>query len=320
MKTVESMKTIKRTSVLTALAATLVTTGAFASITLQGENAVWRELSPGNYGFATVSDFSEVGANESLYMGNQGIGTSSLVVDGGSTAVSGTPAVGYSSGQSASISVSGSGSSYTANGWIQLGAGGGGTLTVSNGGYVESTSTTAIGLDNIASATVDGGTYIIGGNLEMNRSSGISGESTLLIANGGIVDASPTTSGQLQIKNGTGTVTIENGTLRVQSMRTYDGATAVINIGAGSQMIVDGYSDGMATFMSSVYSTGSTTINIWDGSSFVDYTTLTENVDYQATYNNNGAVILEAIPEPATLGLIGLFSGGLFAARRIFMI
>ena len=119
-----------------------------------------------------------------LTIGDSGSGTLSIT-NGGAVSNS-FGAIGYYSGSTGAVTVSGTGSTWT-NSQIDVGLGGTGTLNITNGGTVVSDFSSEIGFVNTGVATVNGAnsTWTTFGGLSV----GSPGTATLSISGGGAVTA-----------------------------------------------------------------------------------------------------------------------------------
>ena len=291
-------------------------------VTVGGNGDVWNWQG----GFYYQTSPTQWTASDSGYIGRLNTsGTATLIVDNNGTEKSVTSAsvtVGAGSGTTGALIVSGSGASYSAvDGWMVISDGGSGTLTVQNGAIVSSSSSTAIGYNNTGIATIDNGTLNVGGYLFLNRYNN-SDNSVLNIQNGGSV----TTDGDLSIWYNTATVNIEGGYLAAASVNTpnYDDpdSSVTINIGESGMFALGNVgAETMSAFTSRFVGTGNVTLNIWHDGDYVNYTSLTEGVDYAVTYGTGdlaGYGVVSPIPEPAAFGLFIIVSAvGLFIRRRI---
>lgn len=124
-------------------------------------------------------------SSQPLGVGYRGAGTMSIA-DGVSVA-SGDGYVGYHSGSTGQVTVSGEGSTWNSDGYLHVGLFGVGTLSITEKGAVQSKSISYLGYysGSMGQATVNG----VGSNWTSSRSLlvGVSGEGTLSIANGGVV-------------------------------------------------------------------------------------------------------------------------------------
>ncbi|MGY8664065.1 autotransporter domain-containing protein [Bradyrhizobium sp. UFLA05-109] len=143
-------------------------TGATGTATVDGTGSSW--TSSGNFAVG----YSGAGT---LRISNGGTVTSA-------TATSTGAYIGYNAGSTGSVTVDGTGSSWTNSGYLFVGVSGTGALTIKNGGTVTSRSA-AIGYNSTGSATVDGSSWTDSGNLFVGYNS--TGKGTLTISNGGTV-------------------------------------------------------------------------------------------------------------------------------------
>ena len=216
----------------------------------------------GSNGTVTVTGTGSRWTNSSnLYVGYYGTGTLT-VSNGGAVSNTATGYVGYASGSSGTVSVTGTGSTWTNSSALVVGRSGTGSLTVSDGGAVSNT------VGQVGSISGSNGTVTVTGTGSSWTSSGYFavgqyGTGTLTISDGGSVSVSDpdssvgngagstgtatvtgagsswTNSGNLYIgKGGTGSLTISNsGTVEVTGVMyvAYGaGSTGTVNIGAAS--------------------------------------------------------------------------------------
>ncbi|MCG6939799.1 MAG: PEP-CTERM sorting domain-containing protein [Thiohalocapsa sp.] len=270
-------------------------------------------------GASQISDWGTVGATTSVFIGSQA-GPGTVTVDGGSTVTTNYTSIGYYNIASGSkLTVTGAGSSWSADNWITIGEGynNDGALEVLNGASVSSSSSFAIGYNSPGSLLIDGGSVSIGGIPFLNRYSQSDG-STLTIRGGGTL----TSNSALDTSYNNATVTIEDGLIDVSSVNSGD-ATSVVDINIGVDGVLSlshGSGDAtMANFLTRFFGQGTTNINLWTGTSYVPYTSLTEGVDYQVVADGS-KWLLSVTPQADTPvpGTLALMLGGLtlVGARR----
>ncbi|MBR0956975.1 autotransporter domain-containing protein [Bradyrhizobium japonicum] len=177
--------------------------GATGTVTVDGAGSSWTDA--GN-----------------LFVGQTGIGT--LMVSNGGTVSNGANGyIGANSGATGTVTVTGTGSSWTNAGTVAVGESGTGTLTIANGGTV-SNSTAVIGTNAGATGTVTvtgaGSSWSNAGDLTVGQD----GTGTLTIASGGVVSNAV---GAIGANAGaTGTVTISGaGSSWTNSSILYVGQT-----------------------------------------------------------------------------------------------
>ena len=135
-------------------------------------------------GAVTVSGVGSTWTNaQNLYVGDSGSGT--LVIEnGGSVSVAGASYIGNPTGGNGSVTVSGSGSTWTTKLGLDVGQYGKGTLAISSGGVVSDAAAIVYYRGGV-SVSGSGSTWTIGGSL--------SSQGGLAITNGGLVsDKGPT--------------------------------------------------------------------------------------------------------------------------------
>ncbi len=175
-------------SVTTTGTSTFIGTGSESSgsVTIDGEGASW----------ANAGKF---------YVGNSGTGTLTVTNGGSFTNTGGYNYIGYKAGASGAVAVDGEGSSWTNTGNLYVGDEGTGSLTISNGGSVTSSSA-FIGKDTGGIGTVN----VDGKDATWTNSSflyvGDEGTGSLTVSNGGSVTSSGASIGVAT--GGTGTVRV----------------------------------------------------------------------------------------------------------------
>lgn len=192
--------------------------GGDASVNISGSNSLW--------------------SNAQLYIGNTGIG--SLVVTGGGTVISDDQyygngdIIGYQNGATGSVTISGSGSSWSSGQTLIIGDYGAGQLFVSSGGLVQT--------DDISMASNNGSGFLtVTGNGSMvlcifNLTVGTSGSAELLVANDGTLSDhnSSINYGGVVVLTGTGSSWVNSGSLTIGNP-TFAG-DAKLFIGSGASV------------------------------------------------------------------------------------
>ncbi len=210
-----------------------VTVSGGAHISTIGAAVGYGYASPSAIGTATISGTETVWeTTNSFIVGESGNGT--VTVSDGATASSGYLGVGYYSGSSGYLTITGSESTWTVNsGTATIGYEGTGTVTISDGGVLSSTDGFLAGIENSS------GTAIISGagstwNVADLLSVGDGGAGSIAVTNGGAVMADHFALGY----NATGIGTaILSGT---GSILTALETTAIGYSGQGSLTISDG--------------------------------------------------------------------------------
>jgi len=235
-------------------------------------------------GTLTVSDGGEVGSDANVTIGNFVSGTATIsgrgskltaganltvgnledatltVLAGGEAKAVNAVNIGLNNGSTSTVTISGTGSKLTAGVATNVGAGGAGTLTVTNGGYADTGGTFIVGKDSTGSGTV---TISGAGSKVKNGFAtyfGKNGQGTLTISDGGQFDGSEVVfigqgagsvgtvtvtgagsklHGGLRIgDNGVGMLTLSNGGVAEEENATqiarFAGSTGTLNIGAAS--------------------------------------------------------------------------------------
>ena len=189
---------------------------------------------PGSSGTVTVTGEGSAWSNASyLYVGKQGTGTL-RIADGGRVTSSHTGALGYWSGSSGTVTVTGTTAVWTAGAYLDVGKLGTGMLTVTDGGTVTGTSA-RLGLEGggtgTARVTGQGSTLactsvIVGGR----------GTGTLRIESGGKVTTLGACLGDSQRSSGTAIITGAHSTLVCVSLQIGMDGTGTLTV-ADSAMI-----------------------------------------------------------------------------------
>jgi T5SS/PEP-CTERM-associated repeat protein/autotransporter-associated beta strand protein len=271
--------------------------GSNGAVTVTGSGSKWTE----------TGDFS-VGAS----------GTGTLTISGGGTVTNGAAVfgavIGNYAGSTGSVTVTGSGSTWTDKGNLFVGAAGSGTLLVSNGGsasdynayvgdYARSSGTVTV--------TGSGSKWIDYANLSI----GAGGTGTLTVTGGGVVDVGGETTigsaGTLAIDGGstfhTGSLEINGGTVRTLGAATFAPSAT---LGAGGITVDTG---GFNSTFSGAFS-GAGGLTKEGGGTL----TVTGASTYSgATRVNSGGLALETTSAgAASLGntAINVASGATFAA------
>jgi T5SS/PEP-CTERM-associated repeat protein len=141
--------------------------------------------------------------SDTLYIGQTAFGQ--MAIDAGSGVVSGTSYLGYEDAAYGTVTVSGTGSTWTTRRLI-IGERGGGELTIADGAAVNTSGT--VDIANVEYS--DGEVIVTGANSQWNISTGSlsigdAGDGSMTIENGGQVSSGSGTIGGF---DGVGTVTI----------------------------------------------------------------------------------------------------------------
>ena len=170
--------------------------GSSGSATVTGAGSTW--TSSGNLVVG--------GTNDGSYSATNGLGDGTLSINNGGAVSNVNGYIGSDADAIGTVSVSGSGSTWTNSGTLTIGRNGDGTLNISNGGAVNNangfigdspTSTGAVTVNGATSTWTNSGTLFVGYN-----STG-----TLEILNGGRIDSSYGFIGDYS--TGSGTVTVD---------------------------------------------------------------------------------------------------------------
>ncbi len=275
-------------------------------------------------GWTTLTAWGAVPTNASVYLGpviTSVPGPSQVTMDGGSTlSVADTTVGGNSNNAGSSLTVTGAGSLWNCNaGWLIVGDGSAASLLVSDGGRITTAQSVAIGYQSNGSAVIDGGSMDVEGYFFVNRFSTAT-ESSVLVKGGGEIITHFNNLANWG-PGSTGTLTVEDGLAAFDYVESSSGATTVLNIGPTGSLALNADGETIADFVASFIGAGTTQLNIWNGSAYVNYTTLTEGVDYQVVAGTGDlfgkkVLSLAAIPEPSSLLLLAMGAVGLMALRR----
>ncbi|WP_332119523.1 autotransporter domain-containing protein [Azorhizobium caulinodans] len=197
--------------------------GAQGTVTVEGAGSSWQ----------VNSGALSVGFN----------GTGTLTVRDGASVSSGDATIGSNVSSGGTVTVTGTGSTWSSTGNIYVGNGGTGTLTIENGGVVSAVggyvstltgSTSSLTVTGANSALNLSGTFIAG------YSSGTS--ATVTLSNGGQISGLQGTLGDLAGSSGTMAISGSGSkwSAVVDSSVTYSGYMNVGRVGTGSLSITDG--------------------------------------------------------------------------------
>jgi T5SS/PEP-CTERM-associated repeat protein/autotransporter-associated beta strand protein len=251
-------------------------------------------------GTGTVFDNTVGNQSGTVFVGRRGAGGLSITSGGVVNTIQVYVAVG--SGTTGSVTVDGAGSvlNFRTNGFSELfvGASGSGTLTVSNGGRVNSTHSALTANDAGSTGTITvtgtGSTLTVGTtSLPNNLSIGLAGTGTLNVQNGGqVVVTANVFTGYYPGSQGTINVTGPGSSLSVSQVITLGGAltmlggTGTLNVGsggtvtggraqlhaggtihlnAGGALSLGGLADGTATSTGAVTLAAGTTLTLTGG-------------------------------------------------------
>ncbi|WP_417672144.1 autotransporter outer membrane beta-barrel domain-containing protein, partial [Roseibium sp.] len=221
--------------ITTALAGSLVLTPAvLADETIDGSS----ETVIGTGGGTQTSPWDASGI---LTVGNTGTGT--LTVSEGGAVTNTKGYVGRQIGSTGTVTVTGSGSTWTNAQEIYVGENGDGTLTVANGGEV-----TNVGFGTVGLNSGSKGTFIITGTGSKwttadNTAVGVYGDGTLTITDGGIASVRNMTLGhELAGDVGTGTVTVSGAGAQLTTLTLIVGyqGQGTLDIANGGKVISSG--------------------------------------------------------------------------------
>jgi T5SS/PEP-CTERM-associated repeat protein/autotransporter-associated beta strand protein len=214
-----------------------------------------------------------------LFVGVSGTGT--LTIQNGGTVNDSTGIIGFNSGSTGTVTVTGAGSTWANNVDVYVGIGGSGTLTIQNGGAVTSVLGANIGRNSGSTGTV---TVTGTGSSWTNTDAivvGNSGAGTLTIQNGGTVSTGGMlvaiqagSTGTLNIGAASGQAAAAPGTLNVSS----------VAFGGGTGLIVFNHTASNYVFAPAVSGPGSVTVE-------AGTTILTANNTYTGATTVNGGLL-----------------------------
>ncbi|AQQ09745.1 hypothetical protein L21SP3_01557 [Sedimentisphaera cyanobacteriorum] len=192
--------------------------------------------------------------------------------------------------------------------WLKIGNTASASAEVLNGASVELDSSMGVGESASSSLLIDNSSVTSSGMLHFNQydSSEQQRTSTVNIENGGNLDH----GGRIRTHEDLGVLNITDGNVDAGYIETFAGASLEINIGAQGSLTLQTLSD---PFEAEIGGDGTTVINVWDGSEYVDYTTLTEGEDYYITEERHDKT-LSLVPEPMSFSLLAI--GGMLIRRR----
>jgi T5SS/PEP-CTERM-associated repeat protein len=268
---------------------------------------------------ANPSTLTNVGGNQpgNLLVGDGGNGTLTINKDGAVSGFFGAT-LGNQSGSQGTVTVNGGSLNVTflSTGVLTVGDAGQGTLTIENGGTV----TSGFGQIAVLSGSAGSSATVTGAGSTWNSTGGVTvGQAdtgSLSILAGGTVNIASTgeftVGGSFGGANGTGTVIVDNGTLRAYSPQIFIGAEgkpgSTLTVQNGGLFASDGGSIGAGFFANS--GTGVVTVtgagSLWDGarnsSGNVD-------ADSEITINNRlsmtGLIIQQGGQVIDGIGLVG---------------
>jgi len=223
----------------------------------------------------------------------------SALVD--NTTVSGAYSVGaeFAIGQTGASSMTvNSGGSVTANGpWLIAGWQGGSTGAITVNGGTVTASTLGVGWDGAGTLTLNSGA--VNATAVMNVAVGAAATG-LVEVNGGVLTVAGLNAGA---STGSATIDLTGGQI-INNGGFVQNANAVFNIGAGE-------------FVFATATVADVNWAIDNGGGTWNFAGDNGNVR-SVTDNGSGGVVVTAIPEPATMGLMALVGGALLGFRRMF--
>ena len=210
-----------------------------------------------------------------------GAGTGTLTIKNGATANTSGGRIGDNAGGNGTVTVDGTGSSWTGPSNFYVGAAGHGTLTVRNGGLVD------VGNAYIGSSSTGTGDVAVDGqnsNLNVtNLNVASNGVGTLTVRNGGSVNV----TGALRVarySRGTGTLNIGAAAGQAAAAPGTVNASG-LQFGAGNGRLVFNHTGSNYSFAPTISGAGS--VNVEAGT-----TILTANNTYSGPTNVNGGTLL----------------------------
>ena len=190
-------------------------------------------------------------ASREFYVGEKGSGVLSIY-DGGSVYSASKSYLGVSNGASGEVTISDAGSIWDCDGELRVGSDGNGTLSVLNGGTLDSAGVTYVGTNATSTGVVNvsgaDSTWTSGGALHV----GTGGIGTLNVTNGGVVNQSANVT-VAERTGAQGTILVDNGTLTSGAMVIGKAdATGSLTIANGGSWTTSSYfeigSGGSGTF------------------------------------------------------------------------
>ena len=283
--------------------------------TVSNEDNSYIGNSDGSTGTVTVTgEGSSWDITDTFYVGNNGTGTLTIA-DGGTVSNEDNSYIGNSDGSTGTVTVTGEGSSWDITDTFYVGNNGTGTLTIADGGTVDSSSRTYIGNFQNATGTVS----VTGEDSSWENTGdlfvGNSGTGTLTIAKGGELEATQvdvafrdTSSGTLNIGAAAGDTAVAAGTLKASTVK----------FGDGTGKLVFNHTDTDYTFAAAISGAGSVNVlsgttkltgsNNYSGGTTISGGTLVVNGSTGAITLNGGT-----LGGSGTVGAVAVNSGGTFA-------
>jgi T5SS/PEP-CTERM-associated repeat protein len=259
----------------------------------------------GGVGTATITGTGSSWSSGQLTVGSGGTGTLNIT-SGGTVTSNASPArIGEQANSTGTVTVDGTGSTWTLAGELDVARGGTGTLTITNAGVVNMTGSgrasigVAAGSNGTASVDGAGSMWTLGG---ANLNVGEDGTGGLTISNGGLVRDNDGTLGKNT--NATGTVTVDG----TGSTWTNLGSVRVGDLGNGTLNILHG---GTVTAIDTLIAqqAGSTGLAVVDGTGGASTLQLSGNL---FVGGDNGA--------PGGNGVLRVLNGGIVNSNRLIVL
>ena len=258
---------------------------------------------PGSIGAVTVSGTGSTWANNSSALTVGYAGDGQLTIENGATISNASAYIGFSSGGTGAVTVSGTGSTWTNSSVLYVGHAGDGQLTIENGATVSNTGA-FIGVNSGSTGVVTvsgtGSQWINSGILTV----GDSGSGTLLVEDGGSVGAAQVV--------GMGSLSLDSGTLQALASHAnfiaLTGAGTFNLLSGGGTIDSNGFDIGASSALSgtgSLTKTGAGTLTLTAANTYGGNTAVTA-----------GTLALTGVGSILTTGAVAIAGGATFHIDR----